>query len=63
MARLGIPCWERRISLDETRHCESIWLCNTQRGLYPARSLDGRPLDLSGASLARVREALRQLQA
>ncbi|MDX2283770.1 MAG: aminotransferase class IV [Bacteroidia bacterium] len=63
MARLGMPCEERRIAAEETRHCESLWLCNTQRGLYPARSLDGRPLDLSEVSLVRVREAIRQMPA
>jgi branched-subunit amino acid aminotransferase/4-amino-4-deoxychorismate lyase len=57
---LGIEVAERPISLHEVRSAEGVFLTSSVRGLRPARSLDGAPLDRSSDLVERLAAALRE---
>lgn len=57
----GIEVREERLSLDDLREAEEVFLTGSVRGIEPARSLDGDPLPRSGEITARLAAALRRL--
>lgn len=57
---LGIEVLERPIALHEVRSAEAVFLSSSVRGLRPARSLDGAPLERSGDLVERLAAALRE---
>lgn len=48
----------RRITVDELRAADAIWLCSSTRGAAPVRSLDGEPWTVDATTTERLNDAL-----
>lgn len=57
----GIEAREERLSLEDLRNADEVFLTGSVRGIEPACSLDGDPLPRSGETTDRLARALRRL--
>ncbi|WP_348788796.1 aminotransferase class IV [Leifsonia sp. NPDC080035] len=54
----GEPVATRRITVDELRGADALWLCSSTRGVAPVRSLDGVEVAVDAAVSSRLNAAL-----
>ncbi|MGN6427479.1 aminotransferase class IV [uncultured Leifsonia sp.] len=54
----GEPVQTRRITVQELREADAVWLCSSTRGVAPVRSLDGAEVTVDAAVTARLNAAL-----
>jgi para-aminobenzoate synthetase/4-amino-4-deoxychorismate lyase len=56
---LGIEAAERRLTLADLKEADDVFLTSSVRGIRPARSLDGTPIDPATTLTERLADALR----
>jgi para-aminobenzoate synthetase/4-amino-4-deoxychorismate lyase len=59
-SELGVPATERRLSLDDLRRADDLFLTSSLRGIRPVRTVDGAPLTKEDPLVERLAAELRR---